>query len=66
MRPLIGHSLTSSGASTEVVLAPSMKGSLMIFTVNPFVALILDAVSFRPCGPLLLQLIEMTGGWCET
>lgn len=63
VRPLIGHSLTSSGASIEVEFAPSMKGSLMMFTVNPLVALILAAVSLRPRGPLLLQLIETTGGW---
>ena len=66
VRPLIGHSLTSSGASTEVEFAPSMKGSLIMFTVKLLVALMLDAVSFRPRGPLLLQLIETTGGWWET
>ena len=44
--PLNVHSLTSGGLSTQVQLACSMNGSLIIFTTNCLVALIFAGVSF--------------------
>ena len=66
--PEIGHSLTSLGALSEVTFAFSMNGSLMMFTVKFFVALMLCAVSFMPDAALGLAdtEIETRGGLCVT
>ena len=66
VRPETGHSLTSAGASSEVKLAFSTNGSLMMFTVKFFVALMLLAVSFRPPLGLAEHDTEMVGGLCVT
>ena len=63
--PLSVHSLTSGGASIEVTFALATKGSLMMFTVNSFVARMLFVVSFTRGGPFMSE-IEMTGGATET
>lgn len=65
MRPVIGHSLTPRGASMEAAFACSTHGSLIMFTVNPFVALMLRLVSFS-CCELVRQLNERSGGFGAT
>lgn len=63
--PLTGHSPTSAGASMEHMFACSTQASLIILTVNPFVALMFRAVSFRPPG-LLEHEMERIGGDGDT
>lgn len=46
VRPLMSHSSISAGASTVVIFAASMNGSLTMLTVNCFVASIFSLVSF--------------------
>ena len=62
--PLKGHSLTSGGLSTQVLLACSTNGSLMMLTVNCLVALIFREVSLfvKPLLGWLLTETETTGG----
>lgn len=45
-----------------VTFAFWMKGSLMMFTVNPWLFITFVAVSLRRPGPLLLHAKEMMGG----
>ena len=68
VNPDIPHSPTSGGESTDVMFAFSMNGSLMMFTVKFFVALMLCAVSFMPDAALGLAdtEIETRGGLCVT
>ena len=60
------HSLTSCGESSDVMFAFSMNASLMMFTVNCFVFLILSAVSFRPPSGSCAMDMETSGGDCVT
>ena len=64
VKPLRSHSLTSAGASTLHAFALCTNGSLMRFTVKPFVARMLAAVSFNPLGVFVLcrTPMETTGG----
>ena len=66
VKPDIPHSPTSGGESIDVMLAFSMNGSLMRFTVNPFVFLMFAAVSLRPPSASCATEMEMSGGDCET
>lgn len=66
VRPVSGHSLKSVGASIHETFAFSMNGSLMIFTVKPFVALMLPAVSFGPPSGRAEHETEIIGGLCVT
>lgn len=50
VRPLTFHSSISAGASTDVTFAASINGSLMMLTVNCFVASIFSLVSLDFCG----------------
>jgi hypothetical protein len=50
VRPLMFHSSISAGASTDVTFAASINGSLMMLTVNCFVASIFSLVSLDFCG----------------
>lgn len=61
--PLTNHSSTSAGASTEVELAASTKGSLMIFTVNSFVARMFSLVSLGFFGDSEKQTLNKGGLW---
>ena len=45
LNPLIGHSLTLGGQSMQHILACWTHGSLIILTVNPFVANMFRTVS---------------------
>lgn len=62
MSPEIGHSLTPVGASIEVMLAFSTNASLMMLTVNPFVALMFCVLSFGPPFGLAEIETEISGG----
>ena len=66
VRPEIPHSLTSRGESIDVTFAFSRNGSLMMFTVNCFVFLMLSAVSFRPPSESEEIDTETSGGDCVT
>ena len=61
--PLSGHSLTFGGASIEVALACSRKGSLMMLTTKPPVLfLTLLVVSLGRPGVALRHEKATTGG----
>lgn len=62
VKPLSNHSFTSGGASTEQTFALSTHGSLMIPTVNSFVALILAAVSLD-VAPREMEMPIRGGLW---
>lgn len=64
VNPLAGHSPTPSGESIDVILALSIQGSLMMFTVKPLVALMLLVVSLS--RGLLLQDMDIVGGLAAT
>lgn len=66
VRPEIGHSLMFAGASMDVTFAFSIKGSLMMFTVKPLVALMLCAVSFSEPVGLAEQETDIIAGLCVT
>ena len=66
VNPDIPHSPTLGGESIDVTFAFSMNGSLMRFTVNPFVLLMFAAVSLRPPSGSCATEMEMSGGECET
>lgn len=65
VRPARSHSSTSGGASTEVALAASTKGSLMMLTVNSLVASMFSRLSL---GFLFERENETlnNGGLCAT
>lgn len=65
VKPLRIHSSTDAGASTAVQLAASAKASLMMLTVNSFVANMFSRVFF---GRFCERLKEMltSGGMCPT
>lgn len=61
--PLGDHSLTSAGASIDVALASSIKGSLMmLMTKPPVLFLTLSVVSLSLSGAALRQEKATTGG----
>src|SRR4051812_35935616 len=61
------HSDTSSGASTAHAFACTTHGSLMIFTVNPLLALMFVTLSFkRVRAALRVMEMDITGGYAET
>lgn len=61
--PLRDHSLTSEGASMDVALASSMKGSLMmLMTKPPMLFLTLLVVSLSLSGAALRHETATTGG----
>lgn len=63
--PLSGHSLTLRGVEMQHILAWWIHGSLMILTVNPFVALMFLTVSLSPDGVCMLEK-DMMGGELDT
>lgn len=58
----MSHSDTSGGALIELALAASTKGSLIMFTVNSFVSIMLFLLS----QGFEVKDILSRGGWCET
>lgn len=66
VRPESGHSLMLAGRSSEVMFAFSTNGSLIMLTVNCFVALMFCVVSFWPPLGVMAQETEITGGKCVT
>ena len=66
VKPEMPHSLTSRGESSEVTFAFSTNGSLIMFTVNCFVFLMLSAVSFRSPSDSCEMDTETIGGDCVT
>ena len=65
LNPLNDHSLTSVGLSMLHILACRIHGSLMILTVNPFVALMFRTVSLSP-DAVRKHEKDMTGGELDT
>ena len=65
LNPLIGHSLTLGGLLMQHILACCIHGSLMMLTVNPFVALMFRRVSLSPDAVCILEK-DMTGGEVDT
>jgi len=65
VKPLPIHSSTPTGASTEHQFAASTKGSLIMFTVNVLVALMLRHVSLGRVGEWENAML-MRGGLCDT
>ncbi len=66
VKPDIGHSLMFAGASMEVTLAFSTKGSLIMLTVKFLVDLMLCAVSLSGPAGLTEQEIDISAGLCVT
>jgi hypothetical protein len=65
LNPLIDHSLTLGEQSMQHILACWIHGSLMILTVNSFVALMFRTVSLSPDVVRILEK-DMTGGEVDT
>ena len=65
LNPLIDHSLTLDGLSMQQILACWIQGSLMILTVNPFVALMFRTVSLSP-DAVRMEEKDITGGELDT
>lgn len=65
VNPLTTHSSTSGGASIEVAFAASKNGSLIMFTVNVFVAKILSRV-FLPMPWKMANETPTMGGSCAS
>lgn len=63
VNPLKIHSSTSDGDSTEVQLAASTKGSLMMFTVNSLVTRMFSRVSFERRGDNEKDTLSNGGLW---
>lgn len=61
----MSHSSTLAGASIDVLFAASMNGSLIILTVNSFVASMFSWVSFGLRGDKEKEMLNK-GGLCAT
>lgn len=64
VRPHMAHSSTSGGTSMEAEFAASAKGSLIIFTVNSFVASMFVRVSFGLRAECWMEIVS-SGGSCD-
>lgn len=65
VKPLISHSFTSAGASTDVTFAASTNGSLMMLTVNSFVECMFSLLSLGLEGDKEKETLRR-GGLCAT
>jgi hypothetical protein len=65
VRPLTSHSSISAGASTAAIFAASMNGSLIMLTVNSFVASMFSLVSLGFRGDKEKEMLN-NGGLCAT
>jgi len=65
VRPLTSHSSISAGASTAATFAASINGSLIMLTVNSFVARMFSLVSLGFRGDKEKEILN-NGGLCAT